>query len=256
MTFSIKRVAASAVVGAVSWFVLMVLARNLFYSYGLYYHGLLFWLIFSAIAFYVLPASVGSSHTGTGKAGSSKNDDPLTITQDGEWTVIDAKPVSIGGYAMFAWILGAMFGGIAGAAVASFIHMMTGGNVPMVFLIIFVVLTCVIAKGYLALINRHRRIQRAPFAVSAAGVRLPNGKEVAHADVYAWTVRNARNGQVFIAANHYAIAGQIMAQGMIEKSYVLELEHNGKASVVAGGLSSALAHAARTEAMRRLSGFQ
>ncbi len=253
MNLSMKRVALSAGVGAVSWFVLMVLARNLFYSYGLYYHGLLFWLIFSAVAFYVLPAS---SRTATGEAQSSNDDAPLTITQDGEWAVIHARPVSIGGYAMFAWILGAMFGGIAGAAVASFIHMMTGGNVPMVFLVIFVVLTCVIAKGYLALINRHRKIQRAPFAVSAAGVRLPNGKKVAHAHVYAWTVRNARNGQVFIAANHYAIAGQIMAQGMIEKSYVLELEHNGKASVVAGGLSSALAHAARTEAMRRLSGFQ
>jgi hypothetical protein len=73
---------------------------------------------------------------------------------------------------------------------------------------------------------------------------------------YFWTVRNARNGQVFIATNGYAIAGQIMAQNLAEKSYVLELEHDGRATVVAGGLSSALAHAARTEATRRLSGFQ
>ena len=256
MTFSFKRVALSAGVGAVSWFVLMVLAENLFSSYGLYYHWLLFWLIFSAVAFYALPASMGRGHAGTGKARSSKVDAPLTVTQDGDWAVIDARPVSIGGYAVFAWILGAMFGGVAGAAVASFIHMMTGGNVPIVFLVIFVALTCLIAKGYLALINRHRKVQPAPFAVSANGVRLPNGREVARATVYAWTVRNARNGQVFIAANHYAIAGQIMAQGMVEKSYVLELEHDGKATVVAGGLSSALAHAARTEATRRLSGCQ
>ena len=253
MTFSIKRVALSAGVGAVSWFVLMVLAKNLFSSYGLYDHWLLFWLIFSGIAFYTLPAS---SRTATGKAPPSKDDAPLTITQDGEWTVIDARPVSIGGYALSAWLLGAIFGGVAGAAVASIIHMLTGQNVPMVFLVIFVALTCVIAKSHLALINRRRKIQRAPFAVSTSGVRLPNGKVVARANVYAWTVRNARNGQVFMSANHYVLAGQIMALGMTEKSYVLELEHDGKATVVAGGLSSALAHAARTEATRRLPGFQ
>ncbi len=253
MTFSIKRVALSAGVGAVSWFVLMVLAKNLFSSYGLYYHGLLFWLIFSAIAFYVLPAS---GHTNAGKAQSSKDAAPLTITQDGEWSVIHARPVSIGGYALFAWLLGAIFGGVAGAAVASIIHMLTGQNVPMVFLVIFGALTCVIAKSHLALINRRRKVQRAPFAVSANGVRLPNGNVVGRANVYAWTVRNVRNGQVFISTNHYAIAGQIIAQGMTEKSYVLELEHDGKATVAAGGLSSALAHAARTEATRRLSDFQ
>ena len=251
MNFSIKRVAVSAGVGAVSWFVLMVLARNLFYSYGLYYHGLLFWLIFSGIAFYTLPASVGSGHAGIGNAGLSKGDAPLTITQDGEWTVIHARPVDIGGYAAFGWVFGAIFGGVAGAAVASFMHMMSGGNWPVVFLVIFVVLTFLIAKGYVALINRHRKVQRAPFAVSATGVRLPSGREVARANVYAWTVRNARNGQVFIAANSYAIAGQIMAQNLAEKSYVLELEHDGKATVVAGGLSSALAQAARDEAKAR-----
>jgi len=256
MTFSIKRVAVSAGVGVASWFALMILAENLFSLYGLYQHGLLFSLIFSGIAFYTLPASVGSGHAGIGNAGSSKGDAPLTITQDGEWAVIHARPVDIGGYAAFAWILGAMLGGMAGAAVASFIHMMTGGNVPMVFLVIFVVLTFLIAKGYVSQINRHRKVQRAPFAVSATGVRLPNGREVARANVYAWTVRNARNGQVFIAANSYAIAGQLMAQNLGEKSYVLELEHDGKATVVAGGLSSALAHAARAEATRRLSGVQ
>jgi len=165
--------------------------------------------------------------------------------------VIHARPVDLGGHAVIAWVLGAFLGGMAGAAVASFLHMMSGGNSPIAFVVVFVALTCLIAKGYLAYINRYRKVQAAPFAVSAEGVRLPNGEMVARANIYAWTVRNARNGQIFISTNHYALAGQMMAQSLVAKSYVLELEHDGKATVVAGGLSAALAEAARDEAKTR-----
>lgn len=256
MTFSVKRILLSGCFGALTWFVLMVVFSALFSSSLLLQHGMLSWGILSGIIFFTLPSSFdaprnGSNQNGNRHAHSSKNDEPLTVTQEGEWAVIHALPVSLGGHAVLAWVLGAFLGGMAGAAVASFLHMMSGGNAPIAFVVVFVALTCLIAKGYVAHINRYRKVQAAPFAVSAEGVRLPNGKMVARANIYAWTVRNARNGQIFISTNHYALAGQMMAQSLVAKSYVLELEHDGKATVVAGGLSSALAEAARDEAKTR-----
>jgi hypothetical protein len=65
------------------------------------------------------------------------------------------------------------------------------------------------------------------------------------------------NGRTTVAANNGAgRAGTILRQGLVEKNFFLEIEHGGCTSVLAGGLTEALAREARRQAMQRLREIQ
>ena len=51
-------------------------------------------------------------------------------------------------------------------------------------------------------------------------------------------------------------ANVILRSKMAGIAFTVEVEHAGKSTVIAGGLTETLAHATRTEATRRLPGFQ
>lgn len=182
--------------------------------------------------------------------------EPLTVTPapDG-WTVIDACPPPLP--AMSSVIPG-IVGLMAALAVANM-----GSWRSAVSLLVSALFAGVVTGGILAvwvhgLQNGRRRLAQGPFAVSAHAVRLPSGTEVAAGRIYALTLRNGLDGHVSVMVTNSTIGaasslGAAHAAAKLARiAYRVDLDHDGRSSTLAGGLTEPQARAVAAEVLRRL----
>lgn len=262
------RVVAALVVG---WLLSQVLGVVAFHL-GLWFmarHYTLVWVALSALFYFKAPwhkfAVADDARSVSSDQVRTKG--PLSIHEASDgWTVIHAQPTRAGSrfMAFFAWLFAAMF-----AVPIYFIYNIfyAGGTFdshdPMPGIVAFVVFGFLFSTGFGSKLKKGKGVQLGSFAVSAQkGIRLPSGQTIALAQVYAINVRNTSKHRVVPVnvLSPIGVAGNIFGQGISEKireqSYAVEVEHSGVATIVAGGLTEALAHAVQTEITRRLPGFK
>lgn len=179
---------------------------------------------------------------------------PLTITEADGWTVIDAQPAPLPSRIVALSILAAFC--FSGPVFA--MNFRSGAT-------LFV--TWVVTVGLIAWIligvgrgsnNARRRVQSAPFAVRSDAVRLPNGAIIMASQVYALTQRNTQDGQPVLTAVNSTI-GAMSAVGAASTaarlatiSHAVDLDHDGRSSTLAGGLTEPQARAVFMEVRQRL----
>jgi hypothetical protein len=188
---------------------------------------------------------------------SDRGQAPLTVTQcPDSWTVIDACPEPLP--ALFT-VVPVLVGFLAAAMVASLGGPWRGFGE----LAVSAVFAWAVAGGLLAvwahrLQNGRRGVQSAPFAVAPHAIRLPSGAEVAAGRIYALTLRNGLDGHVSIMVTNSTIgaAGSLGAAHAAAKvariAYRVDLDHDGRSTTLAGGLTEPQARAVAAEVVRRL----
>lgn len=182
------------------------------------------------------------------KATSPTAKEPLAIYQDGEWTVLHARPSGVGGGITFmSWFLGGVL------AFPVFAICVRGGMPVIIGFVVFALIAFVISKGYLGMLQRGRKVQSQPFAIGPQGVRLPDGTVIPESRIAAWNIRHTSAGRSVVVQNTGAgRAGDALRRGLVDKNYVVEIEHGGLSSPLAGGLTVALASETRWQATNRL----
>lgn len=183
---------------------------------------------------------------------------PLTVSEDNGWTVIATTPAPL---PLRITAISVIFAtGLAVMAGAS----MTARDpssfaTPILAILIWVGSGILIRRMWQGYHDGRREVVHQPLSVSEQGIRLGN-TIIAPDRIYALTRRNAQDGRVVVVAGHGVAAGVgQMAAGTLalltQISHTVEVEHDGKSTVLAGGLTDAQAHAVSTELTRRLPGF-
>jgi hypothetical protein len=182
---------------------------------------------------------------------------PLTVTpQPDGWTVIDANPAPLPSVFTVLPIL------------AGFVAVIAVGNLggPWRSLPGMLIAMCAgwaVAGGLLAMLvrgfqNGRRQVQAAPFAVRTEVVRLPGGTEVAAGRIYALMLRNALDGHLAFVVTNSTIGGfssigaAYAAKQLAGVAYRVDLDHDGRSSTLAGGLTEAQARAVAAEVLRHM----
>jgi len=212
-------------------------------------------VIGAAVAALLVHAAIRDRRSAPHGVGA-RGTEPLTVTPapDG-WTVIDACPPPLP--AMFSVIPG-IVGAIAALAVANM-----GSWRSAVSLLVSALFAGVVTGGILAVWvhgvqNGRRRLVQGPFAVSESAVRLPSGAEVAAGRIYALTLRNGVDGHVSVMVTNSTIgmAGSLGAAHAAAKlariAYRVDLDHDGRSSTLAGGLTEPQARAVAAEVLRHM----
>lgn len=192
----------------------------------------------------------------TAAAQPRRGTEPLTVTEgpDG-WTLIDARPEPLP--ALFSVIPG-IVGLIAALVVAN-----AGTWRSEAGMVISVVFAGVVTGGILAawihgLQNGRRRLQSTAFAVAAQAVRLPSGVEVPAGRIYALTLRNGVDSHVSLMVTNSTIGaasslGAAHAAAKLARvAFRVDLDHDGRSSALAGGLTEPQARAVAAEVLRAL----
>ena len=255
----------AACAGALVWLFIDVAVTAIFGNRFLFHHGLVAWIICAASMWVVLPRHAPKLVHFLSTPRDERRP-PLTVTEDGGWTTIRAEPPPVHfGIYVRAWIMAAIIAAVVGW---DFGHTAAGWVCFFLFGLFFSAL-------FRGLTIRHRKVQDNWFSVSVEGVRLSNGKSIPLARIYAIVIRNASSGQVVQGGSMVAGSGAagVLAVGMqssyaaiqatnvatarkvASMSFTVELEHDGLSTVLAGGLTDALAHAVQAEICKRLPGF-
>jgi hypothetical protein len=176
---------------------------------------------------------------------------PLTLTEDGAWTVIHARPSPMPKRGpIIAVFIGAVIACIFIAQGAGVIGVVVG------------LIVAVFVMGITDHMNRTKRHgKEGPFAVKQDAIRLPNGQEIAKSRIYRFGIRNTQSGAIlFYGGGHLERMTQIGAvathQRMLPISHAVVVEHDGTLSYLAGGLTEELSNAVLHEIVNRIDGFQ
>ncbi|WP_036112703.1 MULTISPECIES: hypothetical protein [Luteibacter] len=199
-------------------------------------------------------------HVATGREGREAiQHPPLQVTEDHGWTTVATTPAPLPGrVSVVSWCL-AIPAGWAGAALGAKVD--AHSPLPVILgLAALVGCGVLITKLFKAGHDATRQVQRKPFQVSAQGIRLPNGTLVAPGQVYAIRRGNTQSRQSVIVGGVGVVAGVSQAAAMTahlltQVSYTVEVEHEGRSTILAGGLTEPQANAVSSEITRRLPGF-
>lgn len=183
---------------------------------------------------------------------------PLTVSEDNGWTVIATTPAPL---PLRITVISVIFA--TGLAVMAGVSMTardpTSFATPILAIIIWVGSGILIRRMWQGYHDGRRKVVHQPLSVSSQGIRL--GNTVIPPDrIWAITRRNGQDGRVVVVAGHGMAAGVgQMAAGTLalltQISHTVEVEHDGKSTVLAGGLTDAQAHAVSAELTLRLPGF-
>jgi hypothetical protein len=189
--------------------------------------------------------------------GHTKNP-PLHVSEDNGWTTIATTPAPL---PFRITVISVIFA--TGLAIMAGVSMTardpSSFATPILALMIWVGSGIFIRRLWQSYHDGRRKVVHQPLSVSSQGIRL--GSTVIPPDrIYAITRRNGQDGRVVVVAGHGMAAGvgQIAAGTLsllTQISHTVEVEHDGKSTVLAGGLTDAQAHAVSTEITRRLPGF-
>jgi hypothetical protein len=184
---------------------------------------------------------------------------PLQVTEENGWTTIATLPAPLPArVTVVSWALGLFAAWVGGA-----LGLKIGGDSPLWMVLglacwigASVLFTALFKAGH----DANRKVQRAPFQVSAQGVRLPGGTLITPGQIYAIKRGNTQSGRVVIIGGTGVAAGVSQAAATTadllgKVSYTVEVEHGGTSTVLAGGLTETQAHAVAAEIARRLPGF-
>lgn len=183
---------------------------------------------------------------------------PLHVSEDDGWTTIATTPAPL---PFRITVLSVIFA--TGLAVMAGVSMTardpSSFATPILALMIWVGSGIFIRRLWQGYHDGRRNVVHQPLSVSSQGIRLGN-TIIAPDRIYALTRRNAQDGRVVVVAGHGVAAGiGQMAAGTLalltQISHTVEVEHDGRSTVLAGGLTDAQAHAVSTEITRRLPGF-
>lgn len=175
---------------------------------------------------------------------------PLNVSQEGDWTVIEARPSPMPKRGPVLAILVPGF----------FCAVLIANGAAKIGLIIWLIISGLIFV-WLSYANRQKRHGKLnPFAVKHDAIRLPDGTVIPRERIYRLGIRNTEDGQVFFyGGNGIQRMGQAGAamthQRMLKISHAVVAEHDGTLSYLAGGLTQELANATLHEVARRLDGF-
>jgi hypothetical protein len=183
---------------------------------------------------------------------------PLHVSEDNGWTTIATTPAPL---PFRITVISVIFA--TGLAVMAGVSMTardpSSFATPILAIIVWVGSGILIRRMWQSYHDGRRKVVHQPLSVSSQGIRL--GNTVIPPDrIYAITRRNGQDGRVVVVAGHGMVAGVgQMAAGTLslltQISHTVEVEHDGKSTVLAGGLTDAQAHAVSTEITRRLPGF-
>lgn len=190
-------------------------------------------------------------------SGQSKGP-PLHVSEDNGWTTIATTPAPL---PFRITVISVIFA--TGLAVMAGVSMTardpTSFATPILAIIIWVGSGILIRRMWQGYHDGRRKVVHQPLSVSSQGIRL--GNTVIPPDrIWAITRRNGQDGRVVVVAGHGMAAGVgQMAAGTLalltQISHTVEVEHDGKSTVLAGGLTDAQAHAVSAELTLRLPGF-
>lgn len=183
---------------------------------------------------------------------------PLHVSEENGWTTIATTPASLPFRMTVVSVIFATGFAILTGVVMTARH---PGSFAALILAVPVWLGSgiLIRKFWQSYHDSRRKVVHQPLSVSAQGIRL-GSTLIPPNRIYAITRRNAQDGRVVVVAGHGMSAGvSQMAAGTLalltQISHTVEVEHDGKSTVLAGGLTDAQAHAVSTEITRRLPGF-
>jgi hypothetical protein len=172
---------------------------------------------------------------------------PLTLTQDGDWTIITARPLPMPKRGPVIAILAPAF-----LCVFLIINVSVGAG-----LVIWLLVSSLIF-AWLAFVDRKkRRGKLPPFAVKRGAVRLPDGEIISKDQLYRLGIRNTESRAVFFYGGNavqrtIAVGAASTHQRMVETSFAVVAQHDGTLSYLAGGLTEELATAVLDEVVRRV----
>lgn len=130
---------------------------------------------------------------------------------------------------------------------------------PIVGFLTWILAGIVIRQAWQGYHDHRRKVVREPLQVSAEGIKL--GSQTIPADHVLSVIRsNAQDGRVVIlggsgmAAGVGAMASQTLSL-LTQVSHTVEVDHVGRRTVLAGGLTEAQANSVASEVVRRLPNF-
>jgi len=196
-------------------------------------------------------AAWGRQHHGNGA--------PLTVTEEHGWATIATTPAPLPGrVSVISWMI-ALAAGVAGALFGAKVD--PNSPLPAIFgLAAWIGTGLLISKLFRAGHDAQRQVQRRPFQVSAQGIRPPNGVLITPGQIYAIRRGNTHSGGTVVVGGVGVAAGvsqmaAVTSQLLSRVSNTVEVEHGGRSTVLAGGLTETQAHAVAAEITRRLPGF-
>lgn len=210
-----------------------------------------------------VPATIAGAASRSRRASppSARGTEPLVVTEQPDgWTRIEARPAPLpGNVTAIPVLVGAMaaFGVVAmGGPYHSLGGMLFQG------VLTWGVVGGMLLAGIRGQNNGKRNLQTGPFLVRPEAVRLPNGNEVPAGRVYALTLRNGMDGHFSVLVTGSTI-GRLSSLGAARHSarlaaiaYRLDLDHDGRSTTLAGGLTEAQARAAAAEVLKRVATIQ
>ncbi|MHB1056679.1 MAG: hypothetical protein ACYC0F_02205 [Rhodanobacter sp.] len=183
---------------------------------------------------------------------------PLQVSEGHGWTTIATTPAPLPFRMAVVSVLFAV-----GVAIFAGV-VMTANNPrsfapPILAVLVWVGSGILIRRLWQSYHDSRRKVVGQPIQVSAQGIKL-GSQLITHDRIYAITRRNAQDGRTVVVAGRGMAAGvgQMAADTLsllTQISHTVEVEHEGKSTVLAGGLTDAQAHAVSTEITRRLPGF-
>lgn len=189
----------------------------------------------------------------------SQNHPPLTVTEEHGWTTIMTHPAPLPGrVSVISWMI-ALAAGAAGALFGAKVD--PNSPLPVIFgLAAWIGSGFLISKLFRAGHDANRQVQRRPFQVSVQGIRLPDGVLITPGQIYAIRRGNTQSENRIVVGGVGMVAGvsQMAAESserLARVSHTVEVEHGGRTTVLAGGLTETQAHAVSAEITRRLPGF-
>jgi hypothetical protein len=175
---------------------------------------------------------------------------PLMLSQDGDWTIITARPSPMPKRGPVIAILAPAF-----LCVFLIINVSAGAG-----LVIWLLVSSLIF-AWLAFVNRKkRRGKLPPFGVKRDALRLPDGEVIPKNRIYRLGIRNTENGGVYFYGGNSlqraaAVGAASTQQRMMETSFAVVAQHDGTLSYLAGGLTHELASAVLDEIVTYMDGF-
>lgn len=183
---------------------------------------------------------------------------PLLVSEDNGWTTIATTPASL---PFRITVISVIFA--TGLAILMGVSM-TARNpssdaAPVFVVLIWLGSGVLIRRMWQSYHDGRRKVVHQPVQVSAQGIRL-GGLLIPPDRIYAITRRNGQDGRVVVVAGRGAALGvSQMAAGTLSLltkiSHTVEVKHDGKSTVLAGGMTDTQANAVATEITRRLPGF-
>ena len=211
-----------------------------------FHHWVPLWIwrvaIFSVVAWWVLPRVIPAWR----QAADVSKRKPIDINageivNGREWLVVETRPmplpkrlVVIG---VFFGLLASFFGVLLTPPHSAFVG--DGASNLAVFLVVSLPAGIWVIRW---LANRTRKLVTAPFSVSSDAVRLPNGEVILRDQIDQVALRNTQQQHALIVGGAGMPGAALLAQHesrqrLAEVSHAVMVEHGGRVSMLAAGLT-------------------